>query len=243
MEPQIEEFEAAQEEARGTRGKPTGVLRLTASVAFADRVIIPLLSAFQSLYPEIIVDLQSSDTNLDLVENGIDLAIRLAPAPKGDVISTRLMPTQYRVVASPNYLKEHGLVDHPSDLTEANCIRFALPGISGAWHFRDRKDSGFEVEVSGNLMISNALALRHAAHEGLGVAILANWLIDRDIHSGALIDLFPHYECTATTFDTAAWALYTNRTYLPRKVRVMIDFLKDNLGSVDNRTTLSASPA
>lgn len=229
LSPLIEDLDAANEAARGMGKSPAGLLRVTASVAFADRVLIPLLPTFQSKFPDITIDLQSSDANLDLVENSIDLAIRLAPAPKGDLVSTRLMTTKYRVVASPEYLEAHEPVVHPHDLSRLNCLRFALPELSESWTFRASGEADFNVPVEGNLMISNALALKHATYRGLGVAMLADWLIEQDIQDGNLISLLPEYDCTATVFDTAAWALYPNRSYLPRKVRVMIDFLRENL--------------
>ena len=229
--PLVEEMDAANEDVRGLRGNPSGLLRITASVAFAHQVIVPLLPKFQANYPDITLDLQSSDANLDLVQNSIDLAIRLAPAPKGDLVSTRLVPTRYYVVASPDFLSEHKSIPHPSDLTDLDCLRFAIPSLRDTWSFRGDDGEAFEVPVNGNLMFSNALALRRAALMGLGVAILADWLIDSDLSEGRLVRLFPEHESTASEFETAAWALFPNRAYLPRKVRVMIDFLKQNLRS------------
>ncbi len=231
LAPLIEEMDAAREDARGQRGTPSGQLRMTCSVAFAHEMIVPLLPAFQAQYPEVSIDLQSRDANLDLVENNIDLALRLAPAPKGDLVSTRLMSTRYRIVASPEYLTTKSPVIHPSDLQNLNCLRFALPGLQDAWTFRTGAAAPFNVTVSGDLMISNALALHRAAKMGVGVTMLADWLVDRDIQQGNLIALCENFECTATTFETGAWALYLDRTYLPQKVRVMIDFLRQSLRS------------
>ena len=229
LEPLIEELDAAREDARGLRGQPAGTLRITASVAFAHQMIVPLLPAFLDNYPDITVDLQSSDTNLDLVENGIDLAIRLAPAPKGDLVSTRLLQTRYHVVASPEFLSGQKPVSHPNDLAEVNCLRFALPGLQDNWTFKSVDSAPFDVAIKGNCMFSNALALRHAACMGVGVAILADWLVNEDLRRGRLVQICPDYDCTASVFETAAWALYPNRSYLPQKVRVMIDFLRHNM--------------
>ncbi|MEM7091037.1 MAG: LysR family transcriptional regulator [Pseudomonadota bacterium] len=229
LAPMLEEIDAAREDARGLRRKPSGQLRLTASVAFAHHMIVPLLPKFQNLYPDISIDMQSRDANLDLVQNGIDLAIRLSAAPTGDLVSTRLMTTRYQVVASPDYLKDQGVIRDPADLGELNCIRYSLPNLRDRWMFRNQQGASFEVPVTGSLKISNAMALRRAACIGMGVAMLADWLIQDDLREGRLISLFPEYECAATEFETAAWALYPNRAYLPQKVRVMIDFLRSNL--------------
>ncbi len=228
--PLIEDLEAARDAARGQRGAPTGELRVTASVAFAQQVILPLLPGFQDRYPDITIDLQATDANLDLVENGIDIAIRLAPAPKGDLISTVLMPTRYHLVAAPTYLDDKLPVGAPEDLTELNCIKFALPGLSGPWMFRKDKSDPQQIAVSGSLKISNPLALREAVRIGLGVGLLADWLVVEDLREGRLKRLLPQYSWTASTFDTAAWVLYPNRRHLPGKVRAMIDYLRANLG-------------
>lgn len=229
LAPLLDEMEAAREAAVGQRGAPAGTLRLTASIAFATEIIVPLLPAFQTRYPRIAVDLLTSDANLDLVENSIDLAIRLAPAPTGDLISTRLMTTAYRVVASPGFAARHAMGDDPTILTRLNCLRFALPNFPDRWLFRRGEAAPLAVPVSGSFVASNALTLRKAACAGMGAALLADWMIRDALASGALVDLFPAYACTATTFDTAAWALYPTRSYLPRKVRVMIDHLRDRL--------------
>ncbi len=230
--PLLDELDAAKEEAASARTQPSGQLRLTASVAFSCKVLMPLLLRFQEEYPNIVVDLQSSDANLDLVENGIDLAVRLAPSPRGDLISTRLMRTTYKVVASPDYLREVDQPDHPNALQQMNCLRYALRGLQDDWHFRSDRVDAFVVPVRGSPLVSNALALRDAAIAGAGVALLADWLVDPDLQDGNLVQLFPEYQSTVSEFETAAWMLFPDRTYLPRKVRVMIDFLKRELRDV-----------
>lgn len=229
LAPLLDEMEAAREAAVGQRGAPVGTLRLTASVAFATERVVPLLPDFQERYSGITVELLTTDTNLDLVENTIDLAIRLAPAPSGDLISTRLITTTYRVVASPVYLARYPVGDDPARLTEHNCLRFALPDFQDRWLFRQGTGAPQAVPVDGSFIASNALTLRKAACAGMGVALLADWMIGDALASGALVDVFPRHACAATEFDTAAWALYPSRAYLPRKVRLMVDFLREHL--------------
>jgi len=230
--PQIEDLEAAREEAASKDASPRGTLRMTASVAFSQEFFVPLLPRFQDMYPDLSVELFPSDSNLDLLAEGLDLAIRLAAAPKGDLISTRLAETRYRVVAAPDYLKSVGPVGNPHDLTRLNCLRFALPNFRSAWRFRKSGEEPFAVEVSGKTVISSAASLREAARLGMGAALLPDWLIAGDLAKGRLVNLFPDYECAAADFETAAWILYPSKTYLPRKVRVMIDFLKAEMTSL-----------
>ena len=224
--PLLEELDHAQDEAREVSRHPAGTVRLTTSVAFAHTSVVPHLANFTSNYPDILLEILPSDANLDLMANSIDLAIRLAPEPSGDLISTKLIDTRYRVVASPGYLANSALLSAPTDLQNHNCLRFALPDFRTRWRFLTTAKDLIEVPVSGNVIIANALSLRRAALDGLGPALLADWLIESDISAGTLVDVFPDMECTATEFDTAAWVLYPSRSFLPQKVRVTIDFLR-----------------
>ncbi len=226
--PLLDDLDLAREDAVALAGtQPKGRVRLSASVAFGQEMLVPLLPKIHATLPDIELELSLSDQNVDLVATQVDLAIRLAPAPKGDLISTRLRSTRYRVVAAPAYLSRHGAPAQPQDLTGHACLRMTLPDYRTEWHFRG--ESTGTVGVTGHVLISNALALRAAARRGLGPALLADWMTDQDIATGQLVDLFPKHEVTATTFETAAWLLYPSRDYLPAKVRGVIDVLRDGL--------------
>ena len=222
----LDELELARDEARGSAREPTGWLRLTASAAFGERVIVPLLPRFRETFPQIRLELLLSDSNIDLVSEGVDLAIRLGAKLEGDLIATRLTVTRYRVCASPSYISAAPDLRSPSDLAGHRCLLFTLPAFRSDWRFRARDGTIQDVPVLGDIAISSALSLRSAALGGGGPALLADWLIGDDLRRGALVDLFPDHDVTATTFDTAAWLLYPSRTYLPRKVRATIDFLR-----------------
>jgi len=223
--PLLDDLDLARDAAAQIGTQPGGRVRLTASVAFGQEVIVPHLAALRTTLPDITLEMVLSDQSLDLVAAQVDIAVRLAPAPKGDLISTRLMSTRYRVVAAPSYVAAHGAPSTPEALAQHDCLRMTLPEYRTEWRFRSAEQDT-AVPVSGSVLISNALALRAAARAGLGPALLANWMTDGDIARGDLVDLFPHHEVTATAFDTAAWLLYPSRTYLPAKVRAVIDFLR-----------------
>ncbi|KIC46229.1 LysR family transcriptional regulator [Tateyamaria sp. ANG-S1] len=226
--PLLDDLDLARDAAAEISAQPSGHVRLTASVAFGQEVLVPQLAALRRALPEIVLELTLSDQTVDLVAGQIDLAIRLAPAPKGDLISARLMSTRYRVVAAPSYLQAHGATAAPEGLADRPCLRMTLPEYRTEWRFR-QGSAETVVGVDGPLLISNALALRAAAREGLGPALLADWMTDGDLERGTLVDLFPEHEVTATTFDTGAWLLYPSRAYLPTKVRAVIDFLRARL--------------
>jgi DNA-binding transcriptional LysR family regulator len=224
--PLVEELERIGAEARQIRRRPSGTLRLTASVTFGQRRLVPLLPAFRALHPEVAVECLFTDANLDLIAERIDLAIRLAPAVEGDLIVTRLMPTRYRVVASPAYLASAPPLAEPQDMRLHRALLFTLRPFRTLWRFRDRSGAVTEVPVAGDVILSPAGAVREAALAHLGPALLPDWLIGEDLAAGRLSDPLPDHDVTATTFDTAAFMIYPSRAYLPAKVRAMMDFLR-----------------
>lgn len=235
--PALETLEEAADIARDGQAAPTGLVRLTASVAFGDNVIVPLLPELRKVLPDVQLDCIFRDEQLDLVRNGIDLAIRLVPEPEGDLVCRRLFFTEYRVCASPDWVKQHGPVVRPHDLTDHDCLCYAIPGMRSSWTFREGSGPPIAVPVAGSVAMSNPVALRSSALLGLGPALLATWLVSDDIKRGALLDLFPGHSVTATEFKTAAWLLYPSRTYLPTRTRAVIDFLVSALrqGGPSNR--------
>lgn len=140
------------------------------------------------------------------------------------------MDIQYRVVASPAYVAAHPPIRTPDDMTGHEVLLFAIRAFRPRWVFRAADGAEREVPIHGSLTLSPAGSLRLAALNGLGPALLPGWLVDADIARGDLIDLFPAWRVTPTTFNTAAWLVYPSRSYLPSKVRVTIDFLHEKFG-------------
>ncbi len=231
IETLIDELDHARDEALAVNANPVGTLRLTASVAFGHQCLLPLLPSFRALFPALKLELLLTDTNLDLVSERVDLAVRLGTSLDTGLIGVKLFNTCYRVCASPGYLARAQPLRVPENLSNHQCILFTLPEFRSCWLFRDPAGVVTEVPVDGEMMISSALALRECALAGMGPTLLAHWLIDDDIAHGRLVNLFPNYHVTATDFQTAAWLLYPSRAYLPQKVRVMIEFLKQNVRS------------
>ncbi len=188
---------------------------------------MPHVAAFLKKHPGIVLDVQLTDRNIDLVMEHVDLAIRLGPAVDADVICSKLMQTRYRICASPDYISRCGAPNTPADLSEHAVLCLNIPGYKSRWLFRNQKGVVTGMPVRPRLIVSSALSLRHAALCGIGPAMLADWLADEPLRTGALVDLFPRYDVAAITFDTAAWLIYPSRSFLPRKTRVAIDFLKD----------------
>jgi DNA-binding transcriptional LysR family regulator len=134
VEPVVQELEAAAEEASALSSAPRGVLRLTASVAFGNRCLVPLLPRLRSTFPELALELLLTDANLDLGAERIDLAVRLAPSVSADVIGVKLFDTRYRVCASPSWLRANASFRDPDQLwgSRAYCSAFRSSAPAGS---------------------------------------------------------------------------------------------------------------
>ena len=229
VEPLIEEIQQAADIAKDISGNPKGTIRVTASVSFGLKCIVPLLPKLEKNYPELTVDLLLTDSVLDLLTERIDIAIRLGQLTDSTLIAQRLMQTRYYVCASPDYLERFGTPKIPEDIEQHNCLLFPLPGFNTRWIFKEKKENVQEILIQGNTIISNAIALQQCAINGMGLALLADWLIDDNIGNGELVKLFPDYQVTATDFNTAAWLLYPSRAYIPLKVKVFVEELRKHV--------------
>ncbi len=230
VKPALDEIETAQQIATDADAEPRGTLRITAPAVFANRAIVPLLPEFASAYPELSLELLVSDAYLDLVEQRIDLAIRLGSLKDSNFIARRLKPMSFYICASPEYLEHHGRPQGPGDIARHQCLLFPRVGYSLDWLLRDRDGETTRVPISGKYLITHSDSIRQCALAGLGLALLPDWLIEDEIEKGRLIRLFPEYDVSATDYDSAVWILYPSRQYLPLKARVFIDFLLARFG-------------
>jgi DNA-binding transcriptional LysR family regulator len=227
----LAEMEAAREEAAALGRGPVGTLRLTASIAFGQACLVPLLPAFRDAFPGLRLDLLLTDARLDLVAERLDLAIRLGPRMGAAAeIGVRLFPTRHHLCAAPSWLARHPLVA-PAALADLPCLLFALPGYRSRWLFRNGLRGAWEaVAVRGDLVVSSVLALREAALAGLGPALLPDWLVGADLAAGRLVDPFPDHRAAAVEGETAAWLAWPTREGQPAKTRAVAAFLRRHLG-------------
>lgn len=229
VEPLVEEMQQAINLAVDMSGQPKGMLRVTTSVSFGLKCIVPLLPDFSATYPDLTLDLLLTDATVDLLAERVDVAIRLGLLADSTLIAQPLMRTHYRVCASPRYLKQQGEPTQPDEIEGHPCLLFPLPGFRSRWIFRNSQGDERSVPVQGRVVISNAIALHQCAIAGMGLALLPHWLVDSDLAAGTLVHVLADYDVTATDFNTAAWVVYPSRTYVPLKVRVLIDFLKQRI--------------
>lgn len=201
-------------------GEPKGLLRMTCAVAYGERFVVPLVNAFMAEHPQLRVDIELSNRPLDLLQENLDLAIRLGRLPDSRLVATRLAPRAMFLCASPAYLARYGRPHSLSELARHNC----LVGSSDHWTFAqgDRETS---IRVQGNWRCNSGQAVLDAALRGFGLCQLPDYYVLEHLRSGELVSLLePHRPP-----HTAVWALYPQQRHLSPKVRQLVDWLKHGL--------------
>lgn len=210
----VDEAEAA---VRGQKAA-AGLLRVACPAALARHRVMPLVAPFNRRYPQICIELQFSDRDPDLVEEGIDVAFRLGRL--GDSSYRHRLVATYALccVATPAYLAEHGEPRTPADLDRHNCIVFTRQATGTVWTFGSER-----VKPEGNLRVDNAEGLRIAALAGMGVVVAPTWLFADEIHDGRLACLLEAWPIEAVPVNI----VYPARRHLPARARVFIDYVAD----------------
>ncbi len=220
----LEDLETACQLASEVNSQPRGVLKISVSKVFGELHLAPVLAEFARKYPEISLELILDDRYCDLLEERVDIAIRVGTLGDSTYISRLLMPMSFFICASPQYLQQHGIPRQPEEVIEHNCLLFPRSGYNFNWFFRQKKNTQ-EVMVKGKYTITQSSAIRQCTLDGMGISLLPDWLISKEIEAGKLVRLFSDYEVTATDYKGAVWMLYPSREYLPIKVRLFSEYL------------------
>lgn len=171
-----------------------GILAVTAPSSFGRRHVLPATISFMKLYPQIEIELHLNDHLVDLVEQRIDVAIRIGLLPDSDLVATALAPNRRIVCASPAYLDKNGSPRAPQDLLNHNCLSLASrPLPTGWWNFSG-VNKGVSLPITGNFRSDDTEALLQMALEGVGIVHLASWLVGEKIATGELVPLLAEFE-------------------------------------------------
>ena len=224
----LAEVEEARLSVTQLETAPRGTLRLNVPVVFGRLHVAPALADFLALHPALRIDLAMTDAFVDLVEEGVDLAIRIGELEDSSLIARRLAPNRRVLCASPAYLERHGIPTSPQDLSEHNCLMYKQRNRS-VWRLRDAGRI-HEIRVSGSLLANNADALHTAALGGVGLTILPVWLVGPDIQRGALKIVLADHQVSPGALDTNIYAVFPHSRHLSAKVRACIDFLRQRIG-------------
>lgn len=216
----LSEFDDAEAEARGLDHEPVGLLRITAAQSLAKRLIAPRMCKFLKLYPHIRLDMMVDDTVVDLIEEGVDLAIRLGTLSDSALMARKLTVSRRFAYASPGYIERNGMPKHPSELVNHEALTFRQSSISARWMFEKDGDR-VEVDVNGRIKASSGEVLLQAALDGLGVAIGTDWLAGEHLRSGELVPVLEGWMPPSLDMH----AVWPSGHPLKGKAKTFIDYL------------------
>jgi len=221
----LAEIEEADAAVSAGRAEPRGALRVALPSAFGHLHVAPLVPRFAARYPNVQVALSLSDRNVNVIEEGFDLAVRIADLADSSLAARKLAPNRRVVCASPDYLKRNGTPRTPQDLTGHNCL--TTNDFAMTWDYKDPDGEPGAVRVAGRYACDNWEVLREWAMAGLGIALKSTWDVRQQLEDGSLVPLFPGYTFAS---DVAIYAVYPHRRFLPAKTRAFIEFLADSFG-------------
>ena len=219
------ELNEAKQMAKDSSNEPRGALRVTASTVFGQMYIVPMLPVLFEKHPLLEIELILTDAYVDLIEERIDVSIRLGSLQDSSYISRKLRDMKFYICASPEYINRFGIPKEPYKIQEHNCLLFPRTGYNTNWLFMDSSKHIDEVSISGNCTITNSEAIKQSALLGVGISLLPDWLVEEDIKNGLLVKLFENYQITATDYESSIWLLYPSRDYVPLKTKVFIEQL------------------
>lgn len=217
----LAEGEAVEAEALAQSATPRGLVRVAAPMSFGIAHVAPALPDFFALYPEVSIELDFSDEAVDLVSANYDLALRIATLTDSSLIARRLCNVRILLVGSPGYFKHHGRPKHPKDLAAHRGLFYTLSGSRDAWRFRHKRHGEYSVAVPSPLRVNNADALMPALLAGLGLALQPEFLVWRELASGALESAMPDWSAPSIALHLVT----PPSTIRPARVQVLMDFL------------------
>lgn len=220
----LSDIEAAETELQSAAVEPRGRLRVHIPVGFGRKVILPALAELSARYPELHIDVELGERNVDLAEDGLDAAIRFGELPSSGLLARRLCTVRFVACASPAYLARRGTPTTPEELERHDCIGYATRWSAYYREWRFARDGvPFALNLSGRLNINNVESMLDAAVAGSGIAMLATYMVHDAVRSGALEVILRDFIAPGTP----VWVLHLPAPQRTRRVQLFLDTLKE----------------
>jgi DNA-binding transcriptional LysR family regulator len=217
----VAEADEAAALTAGAGKEPRGVLRVNAPPTFAELYLTAPIAAYLQRHPAVRVELLLADRFVDLVEDGVDVAIRVSSRLRdSSLVSRKLAEDRTVVCASPEYLRRKGVPRAPAELVHHDCVRYTLLKTADEWRFRDENGS-FSVPVEGRFSAASGIALREAALAGIGLAVLPYFNVASDLRASRLVEVLGEHSFVRLTIH----AVYAPARVVPVNVRAFLDLL------------------
>jgi DNA-binding transcriptional LysR family regulator len=222
----IERIEEAEAAVAQLQSEPRGRLRVSAPMSFGILHLGPALAEFARAYPKVSLDLKLDDRYVNLVEEGLDVAVRIGALTDSSLVARKLASTRAVACAAPDYLAQHGEPESPEDLATHNCLLYSYLSSANVWRFTAPDGREVPVAVNGTLRINNGIVLTEAAVAGQGILLTPNFYVAPLLRQGRLKRILVNYRLK----EFGIHAVYPQRDHVPPKVRAFVDFLAQRFG-------------
>jgi DNA-binding transcriptional LysR family regulator len=213
----------AEASSKGTTVK--GMLRIGAPMELGRRLVAPLVTEFRTKFPQVQVHLVLSDSGLDVIDDGLDVALRVGLPSDSSVIAKKILTAKRITCASPAYFKQHGIPSKPGDLLQHDCIRLVRGRrVMDAWVFQ-QQGKCFEVVVNGTLTTTSGEVVHDWVRAGRGIALKADWDLQAELREGSIVPCLSDYWCD----EIDLFALCANRQHLSPRIRAFLKFIAARL--------------
>lgn len=221
----LEDLEEAEQSVGTGSVEPSGLLRVNTSIPFGTHQLVPLLREFRERYPKVQVDLSLTDQVVDLTRERVDVAVRVGKLADANFKARMLGSSRYAVVASPDYLKNHGTPRHPSELVGHACVGFNFKRSVSPWPFQT-DGQVTEVPVRASVFTNNGETMLDLVLHGMGIARLGRFHVDRFLKSGQVVELLAEFNPGDVE---ELHAVFPAKRHMSRRVRAFIDFLTERV--------------
>jgi len=223
----LADVETAETEITSKSAAVKGLIKVNVPVSFGLLELAPRWPDFMAQYPDVELDITLADRVVDLVEEGYDLAVRIARLPNSSLVSRKLAATRMVLCASPGYLRKNGKPKNPSELTAHTVLSYSLLATGDLWEF-DGPQGRAAVTVKPVLRTNSGDTCIAAARKSKGIVLQPSFMVNADLQSGALVELMPQFRAQ----EFGIYAVYPTRQHVSPKVRAMIDFLAKSMAGV-----------
>ncbi len=209
----------------------SGDICVSVPKALGSTVLHPLMPDFLAQYPLVNVQMILDDRALDLIDNRIDLALRITDQPPQGMLGKELFRLDHMLCVSPEYIEQHGMPEHPAELRQHSCIYLGNNPADSRWRLK-KDNEVVDIDVTGRYAANHTRVRLDAVRRGLGIATLPTFTAAPDLRSGRLIRLFEDWQFI-TNYQGAVWVLYTATRHLPQRQRVFVEYLREHLSGID----------
>ncbi len=218
----LEQYNSMLENIAGEQAGLKGKLRISAPFSFGEQILAPVLPEFMQAYPGLKIELLLSNKPVDMLEEGIDLRIRIGRIEDSSMIARKLQTIPLILAASPAYIEKAGQPHTPENLNQFNCIIDSNFGLSTHWPLFDKNNEKKQIAVRSSLSVNGSKAVAELAAAGAGIGLVPFNVVEKDFKSGRLIRVLADYQ----SLEFGLYLMYPHRQYVSRKLRCFIEFMQ-----------------